>query len=221
VGINKKNLRIRDQFFNTWTPDMAYVLGLFAADGCMYQNTRGSCYLGFTSSDQQLISVVKELMGLSNNIEMRQRSSRWKTSYTLQIGSHTLFKCLLSLGFTPRKSKTLKFPEIPRKMLGHFIRGYFDGDGNVYCTTLRRRQRAYRVLTVRFISGSQAFLTSLRKSLLEENIVGSGSLYAHGAGAYILAYGTKDARQLYSFMYPSSAVPCLKRKQKIFQQAWN
>lgn len=26
------------EFFNRWTPEMAYVLGFFAADGSMYEN---------------------------------------------------------------------------------------------------------------------------------------------------------------------------------------
>ena len=199
---------------------MAYVLGFFAADGCMYRNPRGSYYIGFTSTDQELIMIVKDLMHVSNAIEVRKRHPRHKTSYTLQIGSRTVFERLEALGFTPRKSQTLMLPRIPQEILGHFVRGYFDGDGSVYYCRPLRRGRIFETLTIRFVSGSQLFLASLQKRLAEEGVVSFGSLYAHGAGAYILVYSIGNARQLYSFMYPSSAVPCLQRKQKIFQQAW-
>lgn len=201
------------QFFDMWTPEMAYVLGFFAADGCMYKNPRGSHYIGFTSTDYELITIVKDLMQASNAIEMRHRNPHHKISYTIQVGSRALFERLKVLGFTPHKSKTLSLPEIPTEVFGHFVRGYFDGDGNVYY--------GKKNLTARFISGSRAFLSSLQKRLSEERVVSSGSLYAHGPGAYILVYSTGNARQLYSFMYPSSAVPCLQRKRQIFQKAWS
>lgn len=204
---------ITQQFFDTWTPEMAYVLGFFAADGCMYRNPRGSYYIGFTSTDPELIILVKKLMQVSNAIETRHRHPRHKISYTVQIGSRTLFERLEGLGFTTRKSQTLRLPEVPSEVLGDFVRGYFDGDGNVYY--------GQKNLTARFISGSRAFLSSLQKKLSQEGIVGLGSLYAHGPGAYILVYSTGNARQLYSFMYPSSAVPCLQRKRQVFQQAWS
>src|SRR3989338_5004890 len=40
-------------FFRRWTPDMAYVLGYFAADGCAVRNQRGSHYLRFDSVDRR------------------------------------------------------------------------------------------------------------------------------------------------------------------------
>src|SRR3989338_4819696 len=39
--------RINVGFFKKWSSEMAYVLGFFAADGCMYINPRGSRYFCF------------------------------------------------------------------------------------------------------------------------------------------------------------------------------
>jgi len=36
-----------ENFFKKWTPEMAYVLGFFAADGSMVKNKRGACFIEF------------------------------------------------------------------------------------------------------------------------------------------------------------------------------
>lgn len=45
------------------------------------------------------------------------------------IANKHLWETLNNLGCTPRKSLTLKYPEIPSHLKRHFARGYFDGDG--------------------------------------------------------------------------------------------
>lgn len=98
-----KPQRFVETFFDVWTPNMAYVLGYFAADGCMYKNKNGSCYLGFLSIDEELIITVRKIMKVTNRIEIRQRKS-WKSAYILQIGSKILYNKLLNLGLTPTKA---------------------------------------------------------------------------------------------------------------------
>ncbi len=46
---------LNQDFFKTWSPEMAYVLGYFAADGSMIQNKRGGHFIEFTSTDAVLI----------------------------------------------------------------------------------------------------------------------------------------------------------------------
>lgn len=99
-----------ESFFDRWTPEMAYVLGYFAADGCIYRNPRGSYYVQFTSCDRQLIQLVRRLLGCVNAIEVQKRTPPQSTSYTLQIGSRIIFERLRLLGFTPAKSLTYNFP---------------------------------------------------------------------------------------------------------------
>ena len=36
---------------------------------------------------------------------------------------------LIKLGCVPRKSLIITLPSIPKNLMHHFIRGYFDGDG--------------------------------------------------------------------------------------------
>lgn len=45
--------RKNEKFFERWTPDMAYVLGFFAADGTLTVGKRGNCYIELTSCDKK------------------------------------------------------------------------------------------------------------------------------------------------------------------------
>lgn len=213
-----------ENFFDTWTPEMAYVLGYFAADGCMYRNNRGSYYIGFTSTDPELIETVKEIMEVTNRIEEYQSpKENHQRRYALQIGSKKIFQRLLELGFTPRKSLTLKFPNIPNNVLGDFVRGHFDGDGCAFFGTykLKDRRKPKNTLLASFTSGSRAFLVALQRRLVEQLGMGKGCLRVRHEGAYNLGYSLKDARQLYNFMYPTGTVPHLRRKKVKFEKAFS
>ena len=208
------------EFFNRWTPEMAYVLGFFAADGSMYENPRGSKYVSFYSAYLAIIDKIRNVIGVSNAIGKRTMRTRMKhPGYVLQIGSKQMFERLIRLGFTPRKSTTLLFPKIPSTYLPHFIRGYFDGDGNVTISVFRRKDRgnrAARTMLSGFTSGSRQFLVDLRKSLAQYAGMGNGTLYFANRG-HRLYYSVNDSKKLSRFMYPLT-VPSLflNRKKAIF-----
>lgn len=110
---------------------MAYVLGFFAADGCLTINPRGAKYLDFTSCDRDVLVKIRRLMRSGHKIS-NYRSKRpgiWKDKFRLQIGSKYIFSHLVALGFMVNKSLTIQFPSVPDPFLLHFVRGYFDGDG--------------------------------------------------------------------------------------------
>lgn len=209
--------RSSEVFFDNWSENMAYVLGYFAADGSMYKNKRGSYYVAFTSTDKELITLIKKLMCASNTVEnYKSPKKTWQRRYVLQIGSRKLYQRLIELGFTPKKSLALVFPDIPDNILNHFLRGYFDGDGCVSFALYKRKNRKslQKVLNIRIRCGSKNFIQPLQDKLTEVVHIEKGGLYFH-SGAYELVYSTKDVIKLYSFMYPKLDVPCLKRKRDI------
>ncbi len=225
-----ENRKRTGSFFDSWNEKSAYVLGYFAADGCMYHSRNGGFYDGgyyiqFDSIDEELISLVKNLMGIYNKTESKvlwrnDYMSKRKPQYKLRFTSKRAFQKLLNLGFTPHKSLTLKFPAVPKKYLSDFVRGYFDGDGCVYFGKIRRKdnKKIRYVLIARFTCGSRKFLEKLQQELTSVAGVGLGSLHVHGS-VWDLSYSTKDARQLYNFLYPTDIVPCLKRKKDKFVEA--
>lgn len=213
-------VRNLETFFDNWSENMAYVLGYFAADGSMYKNKRGSYYVAFTSTDKELIPLIKKLMSASNTVESYKSPKKtWKRRYVLQIGSRKLYKRLANLGFAPKKSLTLAFPDVPNSFINHFLRGYFDGDGCATFAYYKRKNRKdlQKVLNIRIRYGSKKFIQELQDKLTKQVQIDHGRIYFHSR-AYELVYHTKDVLKLYSFMYPSKKLPCLERKRKILQE---
>lgn len=213
---------LNQDFFKTWTPEMAYVLGYFAADGCMLTNKRGGHFIEFTSTDRILLEHVKRVSGASHRISERVRKHiRCKTAYRLQIGSGEWYSDLLALGFTPRKSNTLTFPEVPELCLGDFVRGYFDGDGCVYFSKLKYYDRAYKrwILLTLFTSGSRSFLESLHFRLRSHGIE-KGTI-AKKARGFELRFSHRDSLALYQLMYDTAQVATtfLPRKREKLEDA--
>lgn len=216
----KKN----EDFFKAWSPQMAYVLGFFAADGSMYVNKRGSHYMAFHSNDIEILEKIKTLLASDNAIGKKQITDRCPNqAYRLQIGSKKMYNDLLKLGMTENKSKILQFPYIPERFLSNFIRGYFDGDGNVLFKKYfnKRRNRHYYHFGTKFTSGSVAFLKELKMVLELHAHLKGGSLFEKNRG-FCLSYSTKDSGGLFNFMYSGVKKELfLARKYNIFTFAIN
>lgn len=208
-----------ENFFKTWTSDMVYVLGFFAADGSMYQTRRGGYYIDFEITDLALLQSIRYTLGSRNKITTRKRNIRWKTIYRLQIGSKRIFNDLAALGFTQAKSLTLRLPPIPPLYLSDFIRGYFDGDGCVHFGKYWRKDRAeWKLqLSVHFTSGSIKFLEDLWNVLKP---VAHGGHITKKAKGYELVFGQHDAVALFQFMYNNNSELFLRRKYKNFRVAF-
>lgn len=108
-----------EDFFKTWSSQMAYVLGYFSADGSMIKNKRGAHYVNFYSTDKELIMLVQRCFHTNLHIGSSIRNKRWKKAYKIQIGSKKIFHDLLRIGFTPNKKKRLLFPPVPREYFSH------------------------------------------------------------------------------------------------------
>jgi intein/homing endonuclease len=159
-------------------------------------------------------------MGSNHKISARKRSDKWKTCYRLQIGSKSMFDDLLGIGFFSNKSKRINLPRMSLKYLPHFIRGYFDGDGNIWYGFQHKNDRKKRtkVLLTRFTSGSKDFLAKLGVRLANEAQTAKNQSLLFYSGAYRLGYSTHDSIRLYNFMYSKKPKLYLLRKKKIFEK---
>ena len=196
---------------------MAYVLGFFAADGCMLKNNRGAHFIEFHITDKDILVKIKKLLESDNKISIRKRNTRWKITYRLQIGSKEMFKDLLFLGMTLHKSKTIKLPLVPDKYFSHFVRGYFDGDGNVYIHKRKDRKGKWSLLSG-FTCGSKVFLEKLFSKLRKIADIKGGTLYCKKSSCHCLYFSTQDSGGLYRFMYNKSSDLFLSRKKEIFEK---
>lgn len=212
-----------EDFFKRWSSEMAYVLGFFAADGSMTKNKRGAHFIEFSTNDKVLLEKIRYSIGSNHAVsERRNRNRSWKPQYRLQIGSKVIFNDLLRRGLTQNKSKTIKLPKVPAEYFPDFLRGYFDGDGNVVFGYFNRLNRAKpkKVFSVRFTSGSRDILAGIQTKLVEF-VNATGSLFYNG-NAWRLNYGGLDSVRLCEFMYRKNRVEnllFLDRKHNIFEKA--
>lgn len=213
--------RVNEKFFDTWSDEMAYVLGFLFADGSLEESSaiRGK-YLRVTNTNKGRIDAIRSLLGAKHPIQVHWHDDGTRrTCYLLRIGSHVLFNALLLHGVTPRKSLTMQFPQVPEAFLAAFVRGYFDGDG---CVHLEKKANDVKRMRVIFTSGSKMFLLSLLKRL-RSSIGGMQtdiriSIRPNRAPIYQLRISTRDSLRLFSLIYPR-VLPrhlFLRRKYAIF-----
>ena len=213
---------LNHHFFKTWTPEMAYVLGYIAADGTITMGKRGNQYVEVQSIDKELPYAVKQALGARHAVTFRRRNQRWKTVYRLQIGSKELVRDLVSLGITPQKTHRLPFPFVPNEFLSDFVRGYFDGDGNVLFQRFKRtdRKRGFgKYMRVLFTSSSHGFLNGLFQSLAINPGLESGALVREESYSRLRYYRKGDVRKLFEFLYGNRPTFYLSREFKYFRNA--
>ncbi len=200
---------------------MAYILGFFAADGYITVNKRGGQFWSIQIIDKSLLENIKKAIESEHKISIRKMKEREKTLYRLQIGSIEMCDDLRALGFDERKTKSLAVPNIPKKYFSHFIRGYFDGDGNVWAGQIHKdRKKSTNIIQTVFTSCSLTFLSEV-SNLLAENGIEKGSLNKGKGNFYRLRYGVKSSLKLYNFMYNDVTQKehlFLKRKKLIFEK---
>ncbi len=119
---------------------MAYAVGLIATDGCLVKDGR---HIAFVSKDEDLMCVWLSCIGHDQLRYSRSTSRVGTTIYRIQVSDVRLYRFLLLIGLTPRKSLTLAGVDVPDEFFDDFVRGLLDGDGSIYLRRHRPTRRAY------------------------------------------------------------------------------
>lgn len=194
---------------------MAYILGFFAADGYMTLNKRGAHFWNIQIIDRELLEAIKKAIGAEHKISERIGEGNEKILYRLQIGSKEMFQDLQNLGFTQGKTYSMVVPNVPAKYFRDFVRGYFDGDGNVWSGRIHRdRPNDTLAICSSFVSCSGLFLAELRRRLRIFGLI-NGVLNKGKGNYYRLTYSIRSSMKLCDFMYNH---PCLVSGKDLFLQ---
>lgn len=134
-GISTRRKIIEDDtiFEKIDTEEKAYWLGFLYADGCNYyhpEQTQYSVELQLAKKDYGHLEKYRKFLKGSKPITFKESTQ----SFRYDIRSKKMCEDLIRLGCIPRKSLVLKFPtedQLPKHLIHHFIRGYFDGDGHI------------------------------------------------------------------------------------------
>ena len=179
IRSNKQNSRRyfhNENYFKVIdTEEKAYWLGFLYADGYITsKNNQESQRFGITLSSKDIdhLEKFKKCIQATNPIKTYQAS---ESSYNLDtvysrilITSQKTVDDLKDKGVVENKTNILKFPteeQVPKELIPHFIRGYFDGDGCIsICNREKRKTIEYSIK----ILGTESFLNGI-KNFIELN----------------------------------------------------
>jgi hypothetical protein len=133
-------------FKNIDTDNKAYTLGLFSADGWM-SNQRKRFSLKITDLD--LLEKIKIELGTNRPLRIERKIKEiHKDTKVLTICNSEMYDDLMSLGCILQKSYNYIGPNIDKKMMPGFIRGFFDADGCMYVGKDKRNNHIIGEMTI-------------------------------------------------------------------------
>lgn len=210
LGLKHQKHTVNENFFNQLNEKSSYLLGYILADGNINWNTDKSyCALTITASAKDVIHLerLRETISSTKPLVYSPKTN----SYRLIVNSKKLCQKLMSLGITPRKSLTVRFPDLPKAQIKHFIRGVIDGDGNV--RFVNRKRSPYFEITI--ASGSKLFCKGLIEAI--KNIIGiNANIRQANKNVYVVQYSCSRGKKLAKFIY-SDANILLERKYLEFK----
>lgn len=191
------------------TEEKAYWLGFLFADGNVFIK-RATHRVSINIQKQDVIHLSKwhKSIGSCQNI----------TSCGDMVRSihHSQKMCddLIQLGCVPRKSLTLKFPDLDSSLVKHFVRGYFDGDGCIYWHHNKNQNKGG--IRLSFV-GTDIFLNHLQWEVLFT--LGSAYKEIQPTGNNKIAFqliigGYQEAQKITSWMYNGANIFLDRKYQK-------
>ena len=152
------------------TEEKAYWLGFIYADG--YVSLRKSdkqkkVGIALSVKDKEHIDRFSKDINSTYPIKTYQTSGYGSSTYSrINIVSDKMFDDLVSKGAVEHKTLKLKFPNkniVPKRLVDHFVRGYFDGDGS-FAKAAKNFKLGYTIK----ICGTREFLEEI-KSIYQLN----------------------------------------------------
>lgn len=210
-----RKLKVNEEYFEKIdTQEKVYWLGFLFADGCVKENNGSySVVLQLAEKDKKTIYKFKKSIKSEHKVSKYYDKRIKKTYYGISITSYKFAKNLINLGCCPRKTFTAEFPKkyVPFKLMNHFVRGYFDGDGSVF---RKDKKDKYPIVS---ICVSHIFGIQLRKYLWD-NVCIKKSSFRKSQSIYTIRLSSQQALSFLRWIYKDADI-FLKRKYNRFLRA--
>lgn len=139
-----------------------YLLGVFMTDGCVYKTGTNRYACQISSKDMDWLNDIKNKIG--NNLQLYKFGENY---YGIRIIRNELAQWLIGKGCVPRKTLTIKMPNIPQQYIPDFLRGCIDGDGSIGTYTYEGHGTSRKCY---LISASEQLLIEIQNYLKDQNI---------------------------------------------------
>lgn len=212
-------MAVNVDFFRKESPELAYILGLWASDGCVYENR-----MQLVMNDYDVIEWVAKTIGFTGEIKEIEHHGGFevKTSeitsigYSIRFRSNEIRDIFNNYGITAKKSLTIEFPKLPDELIPHFIRGFFDGDGGIYVAKREINGKYYDRTKVHFACGSISFLGELKNRI--EAHIGNDVRITKGTRCFSYGFEAKsDVKAFGSWIYDGGSFGAERKRAKFAQ----
>jgi hypothetical protein len=202
-----------DYFENIDTEDKAYFLGFIVADGNINSKTNN---IKIIQKETDILYKFKECIDFDGNIFTRKDG---KIS-NIGLSSKKMKDDLSNLGIVGNKTMIVRYPEIPKHLEHHFMRGLFDGDG---CISIHKKREGGRDTTdrgqVNICSGSKHFIEEYVEKLNIYGNITKNKIRCPKGTYYVIDWGSfSDIEKFYYFFYKDATI-YLERKKETFDRA--
>ena len=197
-------------FFDELNEKSAYWLGFLYADGSVRMKDGKSGELKLKLKDIDRGHIENFLEDISSNHPIKcgiSKKDNSKFCYVC-VNSNYMIKKLFELGCVQNKTFKIRLPKLNNKLMSHFIRGYFDGDGSI--SRVKNRPNSFVVS----ICSNKIF----NKDLVE--YLNFGKIYDSDNFSVIKINKITDVKKFRDLIYNENGI-LLYRKFNVFTQIIN
>lgn len=195
----------------------AWILGFFAADGYLpnKKGSRNRMVISVARKDEDVLHMIAEELKYNGKIYQYDAYLNGKTflQSSLAFNSKNLREQMEKYNVVNKK--TFKLKELPKELPDEYkidyIKGFFDGDGSIYCLKDKRVAMNFTCACKSFLEDISDFLS---KTYDFRKVNTTGSMKGNNI-SYQIVYHKYDTLKLGSLFYDNDYL-ALPRKKKIF-----
>lgn len=212
---------LNENFFKTWTKEMAYTIGFIMADGNIKLSPRngGVLSIRLNIKDDIILKNIKKFINTDAPITYKYYPNR--NYCNLNICSRIICEDLIKLGVIENKTYRVNIPKsTPTEYIQDLIRGIFDGDG---CAEIKKPKLSPNNNLSLKITGQKALLENIKNIYYEFTKINQGSLRKQLSNCFDLVFsGIKSSILFGNFLFNNSTPETrLERKYCIYKNFYN
>lgn len=207
--------------FKELTKNKAYLLGVLTADGNL--SARANCIrIELHEKDKQILENLSSVFG--GQVKVRHHTNVTYYCWMLPISQYgpkgygnELYKQLEQYGIVPAKTGKEKFIVLDDKLMPHYIRGIWDGDGSFYIRTRKNTS----LLMSEVCSASESFIKDMALYLEKHDIKTKVRQRKKGDSVWFTAeLQSGPTKKLVDFLYGEEDCLKLDRKYDIVKRGY-
>jgi DNA-binding transcriptional regulator WhiA len=214
ILLTNRRYNVNHNYFDVIdTEEKAYWLGFLYADGCVRKTKSGSqLVLKLSVKDETHLKLFKEHINSEHKIVYSENKVMTKNNILsksnncmIRVNSNEIVENLIKQGCHPRKTFTIEQPKINDELIRHFIRGFYDGDGNFFYNEKTKMS----VITI--VCASTKFRDFLVNVM--SKIKGIGKIHLDEKKYTIKIVNIEGIMSFLSYIYNNSTIELTRKKE--------